>query len=210
MNTFLLDGSLFDKIKLNKQKNGYIMGGKKITDAQLYKIVRSEIKQIENKYTKLANRLTSGDISFIQWQQNMIDLTRRSHVKMTRLGRGGKNNTFAIHYLTTGNDLRILHYPSLRQFSQAIADGKLTEKQIVARAKLYGSASKNSFETARLSLFENKPQVLARRRLGTCKAHCPDCLRYASEGWLPISSIIPPGEKCACKMNCCCSVEIKT
>ena len=197
-------------LKWDKKTNSYKLGNRKVSDAQLYRLIRSEVKVNEQKFEKLANRLISGDISFEQWQSQMSDTIRRSHVKMARIGRGGKSNTFAYHYLMTGNDMRTIHYPALQQFSQEIADGKLTPKQIVARSKLYGSASKNSFEVARLSLYDNQPETLARRRLGACRDHCSDCLRYASAGWVSLSAIIPPGERCQCKMNCCCSVEIKS
>lgn len=209
MTMFLFDSPLSDRIKWNKERKTYTIGRKQVKDAQLYKIVRSEVKQNEQKFEKLANRLISGNISFQQWQESMSNLIRRSHVNMARLGRGGKDNTFASHYLKTGNDLRTIHYPALRQFSEQIANGELSEKQIIARAKLYGSASKNSFEVARLSLYADSPNTVARRRLGACKDHCSDCLRYASQGWVSLSAIIPPGERCQCRMNCCCSVEIK-
>lgn len=207
---FLLDSPLSDRIKWNKKLKSYTIGKKQVRDAQLYKIVRSEVKQNEQKFEKLANRLISGNISFQQWQESMSNLIRRSHVNMARLGRGGKDNTFAYHYLVTGNDLRTIHYPALRQFAEQIANGELSEKQIIARAKLYGSASKNSFEVARLSLYEDSLTTMGRRRLGACKDHCPDCLFYASQGWLPIAQIIPPGVNCQCRMNCCCSVEVRS
>lgn len=207
---FLLDSPLADRVKWNKERKAYTIGKKQVKDAQLYKIVRSEVSKTEQKFEKLANRLISGNISFQQWQENMANLTRRSHVEMARLGRGGKGNTFANHYLKTGNDLRTIHYPALRQFAEQIAKGELSEKQIVARAKLYGSASKNSFEVARLSLYEDSIGTMGRRRLGACKDHCADCIAYASQGWLPITSVIPPGVNCQCRMNCCCSVEVKS
>ena len=207
---FLLDSPLSDRVKWNKEHKAYTIGKKQVKDAQLYKIVRSEVKQNEQKFEKLANRLISGNISFQQWQEAMANTIRRSHVNMARLGRGGKGNTFAYHYLVTGNDLRTIHYPALRQFAEQIANGELSEKQIIARAKLYGSASKNSFEVARLSLYEDSLTTMGRRRLGACKDHCPDCLFYASQGWLPIAQIIPPGVNCQCRMNCCCSVEVRS
>lgn len=206
--SFNTDARLSSKLQWDKTTQSYRVGKRKINDRQLYKIVRKEVAIVEQKAEKLAIRLANGDLSFEQWQDQMTELVKRSHIKMTRLGRGGGNNTFAYNYLVAGNDLRTIHYPALRQFAKDIAEGKLSEKQIIARAKLYGSATKNSFEVARLSLYD-QPEVLARRRLGVCKDHCSDCLRYASQGWISISSIIPPGERCQCKMNCCCSIEIK-
>jgi hypothetical protein len=198
------DGKL--NLSWDKKNQEYNQGNNKISDRKLYKIVRSQVDIYEQKFEKLTTRFVNGNISFEDWQKRMVEQTKKAHVNMARLGRGGKDNTFANHYLQVGTDLRKVHYPALRQFSKDIAEGKLTEKQIINRAKLYGSATKNSFEKGRISLFSE--DLKARRRLGACKNHCAECIAYAKEGWKNLKDIVPPGEKCTCKMNCCCSIEI--
>lgn len=203
-----LDARDRDRVGWNQEKESYTLGVRTLDERKLYKIVRSEVERNENKFEKLTIRFVNGNISFEDWQKTMVNQVRTSHVHIARLGRGGKDNTFANNYLQVGNDLRKVHYPAFQKFSEDIADGKLTEKQIIARATLYGSATKNSFEKARLSLYEAK-NTQGRRRLGACKNHCPECIAYATQEWQKLTDIVPPGEKCSCKMNCCCSIEIK-
>lgn len=205
MNTTLLDSK--DKIKWSNKSGKYSINGKVANDRRVYKFAQHEIQRYEDKMVKLTTRFVNGNLTFEQWQETMAKLIRESHVSLTRIGRGGKENTFANHYLQVGTDLRLTHYTAFRQFSQDILNGKLSDRQIIARAKLYGTASKNSFEKARLTLYDDNYQ--ARRRLGTCANHCTPCLSYASQGWMNLTAIIPPGQQCDCRMNCCCSVEIK-
>lgn len=179
-----------------------------ISDKYLYKIVSQEVERNAQKQAKLATQLVNGKLPFEDWQKRSIDLVRQSHVDMARLGRGGKDRTWGIHYLEVGNDLRKTHYPAFRQFAQDIKDGKLTAKQIVARSNLYSSATKSSFEKARISTKSGLGKR-GRRKLGGCKNHCNDCLYYASIGWQPLELVTPPGINCQCKGNCCCSVEIE-
>lgn len=202
----LLDAK--DTIKWNPKSEKYSINGRVTNDKRLYKTIRHEVSRYEDKIQKLTTRFVNGNVSFEKWQGDMARLVREGHISLLRMGRGGKDNTFAIHYLQVGNDLRKTHYPALRQFAQDIKDGKLSDKQIVARSKQYGSAMKNSFEKARLTLYDTR--FIGRRRLGTCGNHCQPCLDYASEGWKRLTEVVPPGQECDCRMNCCCSVEIKS
>jgi hypothetical protein len=204
----VLDAKDRDKVGWDKENKGFTFGNKPLSEQKLYRIARSEVERNENKFEKLTTKFVNGNISFEDWQRGMVDETRKAHVNMARLGRGGKENTYANNYLQVGNDLRKTHYPAFRNFAQDVADGKLTEKEIIARSRLYGSATKNSFEKARVSHYEDKP-VIARRRLGGCKNHCPECIAYAMRGWGNLKDMIMPGEQCTCRMRCCCSIEIK-
>ena len=209
-----LDGKrLKDGITWSDEKDGYVYKGNnvKVTQKELYKVVAQEVERYERKQQTLATRFVNGNVSFEDWQKQSKELVKQSHVNMTRLGRGGKDRTFGIHYLQTAQDLRTNHYPALKQFAQDIKDGKLTNKQIIARSKLYGSASKTAFERARVTPdYKNPTQLrLGRRRLGSCRNHCQDCISYALIGWQPLEQIILPGTNCACHGNCCCSIEIK-
>ena len=201
----LKDGLIWDK---EKQGYKFKRNNREVSEKYLYKVVAEEVDRFAQKQNKLATQFVNGNISFEEWQSRTVDLIRQSHVEMTRLGRGGKDNTFGIHYLEVGNDLRKTHYPAFRQFAEDVKNGKLTPRQIVARASLYGNASKTSFEKARISTKANQG-VMGRRRLGACKNHCSDCIYYASLDWRPIELVIPPGINCQCRSNCCCSVEVK-
>ncbi len=203
-----LDSNDVNKVGWDKKRGVYTFGKNALSERKFYRIARSQVDNNVSKFEKLTTRFVNGNISFTDWQKGMINQMRVSHVNMARLGRGGKDNTFANHYLEVGNSLRTIHYPAFKNFANDVANGKLTEKEIIARAKLYGKATKNSFEKARVSNYADAT-VIGRRRLGGCRNHCPECIIYATQGWMKLTDVILPGEKCTCKMNCCCSIEIK-
>lgn len=210
MYSFKVDGSrLKDSIVWSDTDNKYLFkrDKKPVSDKFLYKVVRQETERTENKLIKLTERFTNGNITFKDWQDKSKEIVKNSHVNAVRLARGGSQKTYAIHYLDVGNDLRKIHYPALKDMGEKIEKGELTKAQIVARSKTFGTATKTTFEKNRLTNY--KGVMLGRRRLGSCGNSCFDCISFASQGWLPLSRITPPGVNCACRFNCCCSVEIK-
>ncbi len=153
------------------------------------------------------DRLLSGDLSLADWQRETATELKEAHVRMARLGRGGSDKTFAYHYLQVGNHLRTIEYPALRRFAEDLRAGKLTEAQVRARMRSYAYSTKASFERANLSAKEDGGDRWGQRLLGSCLNHCNPCIFYASQGVLPLNQIVPPGTKCDCGGNCCCSVQ---
>jgi hypothetical protein len=198
---------LKDKIEFRENSYYYKSNKRQLNDCDLGKLVRQEVERAVKKQEKIAIQLVVGKIDFETWQKKSIQLVKTTHVNMMRLGRGGARNTFGIHYLEVGNDLRKVHYPAHKKFSQDIKKGKLTAKQIVNRARQYGFAIKSTYERGRLSIEIFKKVKEARRLLGNCKNHCSDCVEYASRGWVNLSDLILPGMACQCRQKCCCFVE---
>jgi hypothetical protein len=200
---------LKDKIEFKNNAYYYKSNNRKVTERELGKVVRQEVERAVKKQEKIAIQLVVGKIDFETWQKKSIQIVKTTHVNMMRLGRGGTENTFAIHYLEVGNDLRKVHYPAHKQFAKDIKKGNLTIKQIVNRARQYGFAIKTTYERGRLSIETFKGVKQARRLLGACKNHCSDCISYAERGWVNLSDIILPGMACQCGQKCCCSVEYR-
>lgn len=188
----------------------YRSSDRKLSRQQVDKIVSKEIKRNEGKIEKLTNRFINGNINFEAWQKQMSTLVRDSHVNLLRFGRGGKENTYAIHYLEMGNDLRKVQYPALRNFSREIKNGRLSKPQMLARSALYARSSKIGFETGNLYTQQDKGYAEGKRHLGSsCEDHCPQCLYYATLGFVSLSDLILPTQKCDCNVNCCCSIEFR-
>lgn len=193
----------------NDRKYRYKSSKKALSDKQVYKIVSQEIGRYEAKIIKLSDRFVNGNISFADWQYKMSELTRNAHVSLLRIGRGGKDKTYAIHYLEVGRELKDLHYPALQNFAQEINQGKLTKAQIIARAKLYARSSRLSYELGTRKTKQEQGNWEAKRELGTCANHCQPCLDYAKRGWVNLSDLILPTKECDCMANCCCSVRYR-
>jgi hypothetical protein len=48
---------------------------------------------------------------------------------------------------------------------------------------------------------------LMKRKLDGQAQHCQDCLDYAARGIVPIGTLPLPGQRCACRARCRCSIE---
>lgn len=58
-----------------------------------------------------------------------------------------------------------------------------------------------------MALALTQGQTMMRRIARKDKKTCQDCIGYASQGWVPIGLLPPPGQRCACHDNCRCLVE---
>lgn len=96
----------------------------------------------------------------------------------------------------------------LAQFAQDVADGKLSPAQIAARASLYSQHAQVSYWQANVSAKRQAGFTQERRVLGQAE-HCPDCVGYAAEGWVPIGSLPAPGDGSVCRANCQCTKEYR-
>lgn len=183
--------------------------GKKVSQPELFKIIDRERQSLAKRLDDNLGKAIAGSISLEDWQRSTALMIKDAHIDMARLGRGGKESTFAYHYLQVGNHLRTIEYPALRRFASDLREGKLSEKQARDRMSKYALATKASFEKANLTLREQSGQHYGRRRLGNCKNHCQPCIGYSLQGWLPLSQVVPPGVDCLCGGRCCCSVETR-
>lgn len=204
----IIDAASFNDLVFNRSRNDYeYKSGKKVSPRQLYLLLRREEKKTEDKMVNLTEKLLKGELVFEDWQLAIARESRSSHKRFLEFGKGGKDKTYANDYLLLANEMRQVQYPALQKFARDMSQGKLSEKQILARVKLY-SKTKVSYERGRIARVDaEEGDVLARRQLGSCAPHCQSCIRYALEGWKPLSQIIPPGQACECRGNCCCYVE---
>lgn len=195
----------------DKESGHYRYGnsGRKVSENQLLRTIRREQADYTKSINYLTDRLLSGNLNYQDYQTAIANEIKDAHVKMMRFGRGGKSQTYGIHYLDVANELRQNQYPALRQLFQDLSDGKLSPAQLKARLKHFVSGSKISYEQGRKTLnVEGKGLRYARRFLGAQDArNCPDCVAYASLG-IQLSDNLPlPGQACVCRGNCRCSIR---
>ena len=188
-----------DKDKLYRFSNG-----RKVSQNQMLQLIRREQKAYNQDITNYTNKLLNNVINGEDYQKLIIETIRDSHVNMMRLGRGGSNKTYAIHYLDVANELRQNQYPYLRDLFQQLSEGKLSEKQLRARLRDYVKASKVSYERGRESQ-QATVKPMEARLLGFTDRHCSDCVYYASRGIQPLGTLPAPGQACQCRQNCLCS-----
>lgn len=100
-------------------------------------------------------------------------------------------------------------YKRIEKFTKQISRGKLSEPQILARAKSYVNSVTPQFSKAQLFERKNAGVMLAKRLLDPVANHCPACPRYATSDFVPIEKIVPVGVACPCGRHCRCRVIFK-
>ena len=186
----------------------YKSSGRRVSEYQMLRLIRREQADYAKSIDYLTARLLAGTLNYQDYQNQVAKEIKDAHVAMMRLGRGGREFTYGIHYLDVGNELRKNQYPALRQLFQDLSDGKLSPAQLRARLKNYVKSSKVSYEQGRKTRMAETGIRYARRFLGTVDArNCPDCVRYAQSGVQLSDSLPLPGQDCQCRGNCRCSIR---
>lgn len=147
------------------------------------------------------NRDTAG------WYEAMKRTVVRSHIQATIAGKGGILRTRLSDWRTAARQIQ-QELTYLRQFAQDVAAGSLSAAQIAARSALYSNHAQVSFWAARDAGQKQQGFTQERRVLGLAE-HCPDCVGYASRGWVPIGTLPSPGDGSVCRANCKCVKEYR-
>jgi hypothetical protein len=191
-----------DDNKLYRYPNGRV-----VSDRGISLLINRELGDMKSNQQWSLGELNNGQMTFEEFQQFNIKQIKEYHVNMMRLGRGGKDKTAANDYLTVARELKSTQYPAFERFMERIKAGELSEAQIKDRLSKYANSAKVSYERGKLTSKGEIGRNWGRRRLGNCKNHCSPCIYYASLGWQPLPSVVPPGVRCDCGSYCCCSVE---
>lgn len=187
--------------------------GKVVSQKQLDGIIRRSQANYLRDVIEYTNRYLGGisgnyeyregSLRLADWERLVAETVRDSHVDMMRLGRGGKDNTYGIHYLEVANELRQNQYPYFRQLVQDFKDGKLSRKQLDNRLAAYIRSSKISYQKGKQT-YELDNYAL--RKINDRAENCPDCIRYAAMGVVPASQLPLPMTACQCGTNCKCTI----
>lgn len=95
----------------------------------------------------LAERLSERAISVEEWQTEMRDRIKREALRQYLIGRGGVQQMTSQDYGSLGGVIAD-QYRYLDGFAREIADGLLSERQIVARSRMYLRSTREAFERA--------------------------------------------------------------
>jgi hypothetical protein len=156
----------------------------------------------------LAEQLISGNVSLAEWQSGMMENIKLVHTASSAAANGGWAQMSQSDWGFVGQEIRV-QYDYLRNFAEQIASGEQQlNGQVLVRANMYGDAGRGSFEAMRTRYEKlNNGMTEARRVLGAAD-HCPDCLAYAADGWMPIDDVPAIGDS-VCLTNCHCEIEYR-
>ena len=194
----------------NKEKGRYYYpSGRAVPQKALDKLILKTQAYYLRDIVEYTNRLVSGEVRLADWERLTAEAIKDAHVDMMRLGRGGREQTFGIHYLDVANELRQHQYPYFRQLVQDLKDGKLSRKQLDKRLADYVRSSKISYQKGRATV-ETANTYYAVRKLSEKAENCPECIQYFLMGVRPKDEVPLPMTACRCGSNCKCSIYYGT
>ena len=194
------------KFNPKTQRYQYTSGankGKFVSNDTLRTLTSDYIAQQSETLRAITQRMLNKKMGVNRWMEEVAGVLKTSHINGYTIGVGGKSQLDSSHYGSIGAILKE-EYKYLHQFARDILDKKLSKAQIKARMDLYAGSIRRSFEKGREKSHDNNGYKWERRDRHATDS-CADCIGYSSQGWVPIGSLPPPGERCQCQRNCKCS-----
>ncbi|NJL03093.1 MAG: hypothetical protein HC910_21930 [Spirulinaceae cyanobacterium SM2_1_0] len=99
---------------------------------------------------------------------------------------------------------------ALVRFAEQLRDGKVSEKQALARIRNYGRSPEQAWHQLEHAKRPKEENWQAKRWLDPQAKHCPDCLRLHTKGqWRAVNLVKPPGQACRCRTRCRCQIAYR-
>ena len=181
--------------------------GRFVSRSTILNLIDREVSATEAKLVQTTQRLIAGQINLSQWQSAVATEIKESHIRAAILSAGGKEQMTRQLYGSLGQRLQS-QYRYLNGFAQQLLQGEMSEARALWRSRLYGNSLRESFFRVEQLKKQNEGFNVAKRNLDSQAEHCSDCPSYSTNGhWLPVSLVTPPGNNCACRSRCRCSIQ---
>lgn len=187
--------------------------GRYIVDGRILALdeVRAEIKRIETFFQRtsraISKQLFRREISIADWQIQMRDLIKSSHVISASIGYGGKAQMTPGRWGKVGVTLRE-EYKALNNFARQIEQGKVIfESQYTQRAQKYGSSFRKSYFIGEKAVQAIAGHTLCGRVIHS-REQCRGCLFWHNKGFVPIDEQ-PDIGTLNCGGFCLCTFEYR-
>lgn len=183
--------------------------GRFVSRSDINGLLRTTVQEAEDRLGNIATAFHEGRIAPASFAEQMRTELRRLELQNVALGKGGFDQLNFSDYGKVGNSLR-QQYQAIAGTVQDVVDGKVSLPQLLNRIDGHvGEARRLYYETER----NNRPPApegmttVERRLLDSQANHCADCPGYYDQGWQPAGVLPSPGEACACRGHCRCSME---
>jgi hypothetical protein len=166
------------------------------------------IRATGDRLTTLTRGLQTGTIPLDVWQTTVAQEIKNLHLATAAAAAGGWQQMSPAMNGWTGQRIRT-QYEFLRSFAEDIASGKQKmDGTLVVRASLYADAARGTNREmerrmARLGGLQSEKNVLG------AADHCSGCLSATSQGWVPIGTLTPVGQRSPCLARCHCHLDYR-
>jgi hypothetical protein len=180
--------------------------GRFLSQKAVEALVDSRIGKLDGTLKQITRMLVDGNLSLDQWQASVREAIKAAHIQAAIIGYGGRGEMGSAEYGRVGQRLRE-EYRFLQGFARDLLDGRISSPMALARIGLYSQSVRGSYLQGEELRKQQQGFSLMRRKLDPQAQHCQDCLAFAARGIVPIGSVPLPGQRCACRSRCRCSVE---
>jgi hypothetical protein len=180
--------------------------GRFLSEKSVQALVGGRIDRLDAQLRRFTRMLADGSITLDQWQGSVREAIKAAHLQAAIIGHGGRSGMGSAEYGRVGQRLRA-EYAFLQGFARDLLDQRISAPLSLARIGLYAQSVRGSFWEGASIRKEQQGFSLMRRVLDPGAQHCQDCLDYSARGIVPIGSVPLPGQRCACRARCRCSVE---
>lgn len=135
----------------------------------------------------------NGTLTPRQFYEAMQREVRQLYNASAALGKGGWAQMTQSDWGRVGRALRE-EYGRLRAFAAGLADGTISEKQAIARARLYADSAYRQYWKTWGGLQEGLGNDEERWISMEDPLVCPTCRELEARGWQPIGTLPEPGE----------------
>lgn len=182
------------------------LDGRYVARAEILRLLDAESARLQIRLQGHARLMAQNRITISTFQERMADELKLSHLRSAMLASGGEKQLTPRHFGAIGQELK-RQYQYLYGFGHDLANGKLSAKHAIARAKSYGLSTKTAFYQAEKITRKGHGATEAKRSLDSQSRHCISCLNHSTRGrWLPIDNVVAPGVSCECQSRCNCRV----
>jgi hypothetical protein len=178
-----------------------LSSGRMVKRAAVNDLLSDAIDARAQTMGNLAKMAQNGSLTQREFYEGMRNEVREAYNASAALGKGGWAQMTPADWGTNGQKLRE-EYANLQKFAQDLADGLVSEKQAVARAKLYADSAYQRYwelwqaQQRELGNDEEKFETVGDERV------CPICTGYEAQGWQPLGTFPTPGTP---HLGCRCS-----
>jgi hypothetical protein len=190
-------------VEWNKQTRRYEKGGKSIPPETVRRWVLETVEQAKANLKAIGEGFTTHR-NTAEWVTASRSELRRMHTALAMVAQGGRSQMDVKAWGRVGNMIKSeANY--LRQFERDLANGKVSDAQLLARVLAYGEGGYKVYQNM-VKAREAEAGMFARRVLGASEKHCDDCLEAASPDFVPAHEVREIGDS-QCGSLCHCDVE---
>lgn len=178
-------------------------------------VLAAEEKALATRLENIAVRALKGGWESGELERALKLEIKEASIQMAIAGAGGEKRVAQMNKRDLGKFYGGISgqlkdpYKRIEKFTKKIANGDLSEAEILARARSYVNSVTPQFSKAQVFERRNAGVTLAKRILDPTANHCPECPQYATNEFVPIEEIVPVGVACSCGRHCRCRIVFK-